>query len=277
MLKALVLLRRHAVAFTAVFLLMGGSAYAAIDSATSAKASKRMLYACVTGTHETLNLGSAEQTCPDGQRKISWNATGEAGARGAAGKPGPQGAAGVKGEAGAAGARGPQGEPGTPGTAGATGDIGPQGTTGPAGPAGPSSIAQFYALMPPDNASTVAAGTDVSFPQNGPAIGTDVTRIAPKTFNLASIGIYRVSFQVSVTEQGQLLLTLNGTDLAYTVAGRANGTSQIVNEVLVQTTTINSVLTVRNTAGNSPALTITPLAGGTRPSSASLIIERVGG
>jgi hypothetical protein len=84
-----------------------------------------------------------------------------------------------------------------------------------------------------------------------------------------------VAFAVSVDEAGQLILTLNGADLAYTVAGRATGTSQIVGEALVETTSINSILTVRNPAGNSTALTVTPLAGGTRPVSATLIIEQL--
>ena len=75
---------------------------------------------------------------------------------------------------------------------------------------------------------------------------------------------------------GQLILTLNGEDLAYTVVGRATGTSQIVGMAIVTTTTINSILTVRNPAGNAAALTITPLAGGTRPVSAHLVIIQIG-
>lgn len=78
-----------------------------------------------------------------------------------------------------------------------------------------------------------------------------------------------------MTEAGQLILTLNGADLAYTVSGRATGTSQIIGMALVQTTVINSILTVRNPAGNSTALTITPVAGGTRPVSAHLVITRL--
>ena len=46
--------------------------------------------------------------------------------------------------------------------------------------------------------------------------------------------------------------------------------------VPVTTTVINSILTVRNLAGNSTALTITPLAGGTRPVSAHLVITQIG-
>src|SRR6202035_4163583 len=117
--------------------------------------------------------------------------------------------------------------------------------------------------MPPDNAATIAPGTDFSFPQDGPLSGSAIARTGPSSFNLANIGTYQVMFQASVTEPGQLILTLNGADLAYTVAGRATGTSQIVGTYLVTTTVVNSILTVRNPAGNSTALTITPVAGGT--------------
>ena len=129
--------------------------------------------------------------------------------------------------------------------------------------------------MPPDNAATVAVSTDVSFPQDGPTSGSSIARTGPSTFNLAVIGTYQVLFQVSVSEAAQLILTLNGSDLAYTVVGRATGTSQIVGLALVTTTFVNSILTVRNPAGNSTALTITPLAGGTRPVSAHLVITKI--
>ncbi len=130
--------------------------------------------------------------------------------------------------------------------------------------------------MPPDNAATVAPGTDVSFPQDGPNSGSGgITRTGPSSFNLSEIGIYQVLFQVSVDEAGQLILTLDGADLAYTVVGRATGTSQIIGLALVETTSINAILTVRNPAGNAAALTITPLAGGTRPVSAHLVITRL--
>jgi len=84
-----------------------------------------------------------------------------------------------------------------------------------------------------------------------------------------------VQFQVSVDEAGQLVLTLNGEDLAYTVSGRAAGTTQIVGMTIVETTSVNSVLTVRNPDGTAAALTITPLAGGTRPVSAHLVITQI--
>ncbi|MBE5748817.1 MAG: hypothetical protein E7344_04225 [Clostridiales bacterium] len=130
--------------------------------------------------------------------------------------------------------------------------------------------------MPPDGATTVAPGADVTFPQNGPNSGTDISRVEPGTFNLAQAGTYYVMFEVSVDEAGQLLLTLNGEDLPYTTVGRATGTSQIVGMALVTTAVENSTLTVRNPAGNPTSLTLTPLAGGTQPVSAHLVIMQIG-
>jgi len=154
------------------------------------------------------------------------------------------------------------------------------GETGPVGPQGPAggllSYADFYALMPPDNSAPIAQGTDVSFPQDGPTSGDGITRAGPDSFLLEEPGVYQVLFQVSADEPGQLILTLNGEDLPYTVAGRATGTTQIVGLSLVQTTTAGSLLTVRSPAGTTPSLTLTPLAGGVRPVSAHLVILRVG-
>ena len=187
------------------------------------------------------------------------------------GPTGPTGAAGPTGDTGPAGAAGPTGDTGPAGAIGATGATGPTG--------GVLSFADFFALMPPDNAATVAPGTDVSFPQNGPTSGAAIARTGPSTFNLSAIGTYQVLFQVSVNEAGQLVLTLDSgagaVEQPYTVVGRATGTSQIVGMALVQTTVINSLLTVRNPASESTALTITPLAGGTEPVSAHLVITQI--
>ena len=149
----------------------------------------------------------------------------------------------------------------------------PEGPQGPVG--GILGYADFYALMPGDNAATVGVGEDVEFPQDGPTSGTTITRLSASEFNLAEIGTYQVLFQVSVDEAGQLVLTLNDEELDYTVVGRATGTSQIVGMALVTTTEENSVLTVRNPEDNATALTITPLAGGTMPVSAHLVITQI--
>lgn len=151
--------------------------------------------------------------------------------------------------------------------------IGPTGATGPQG--GVLDYADFYALMPPDNAATVAPGTDVSFPQDWPNSGASITRTGASTFNLLEIGTYQIYFNVPVSEAGQLELTLNGAPLDYTVVGRATGTSDISGMFLVETTTINSILTVRNPADNAAALTITLLAGGIELVSAHLVIIQI--
>ncbi len=138
-------------------------------------------------------------------------------------------------------------------------------------------FAEFYALMTGDNASTVAAGVGVQFPQDGPSNG-GIVRANASQFVLPEIGTYQVDWQVSVSEAGQLVLGLDigigMEELAETVVGRATGTSQIAGCRLITTTAINSILSVLNPTGNTPALTITPNGGGTHPVSASLVITR---
>jgi hypothetical protein len=188
------------------------------------------------------------------------------------GPTGPTGPTGPPGPTGPTGPTGPQGVPGVPGAPGATGATGAQ---GPPGTAAPTDTAEFFALMPPDNSATVAVGAPVLFPQDGPTVGT-ISRASASTFVLAAIGTYRVSFQVSIFEAGQLELSLDGVALPYTVVGRSTGTTQIVGESLVTTSTADATLEVLNPAGNSNALTIAPIAGGSNPVSASLVIEQVG-
>ena len=242
------------------------------------------------------NCCCTEVTGPQGPQGVQ-------GAQGIQGPQGPQGIQGIPGETGPAGPQGPVGETGPAGPqgpVGATGAVGPQGPigltgpagpqgpvgeTGPAGPQGPIgetgpaggvlAYADFYALMPPDNAATVAPGTDVSLPQDGPNSGTDILRADDSTFTLSAIGTYLVMFQVSVTEAGQLVLTLNDQEIPYTVTGRAGGTTQITGMALVDTTAVDATLTLRNPEGTAAALTITPLAGGTEPVSAHLTILRI--
>ena len=171
---------------------------------------------------------------------------------------------------------GPQGPMGPQGIAGPQGPVGPQGPIGETGPQGPAgtvlAFADFFALMPPDNAGTITAGEDVAFPQDGPNSGSGISRESAVSFVLDEPGTYLVQFQVTPGEGGQLVLTLNGDELPYTVAGREAGAAQIVGMALITTTATDSVLTVRNPAGSNPPLTLTPSAGGTEPVSAHLII-----
>ena len=136
----------------------------------------------------------------------------------------------------------------------------------------------FFGLMPGDNSATVAPGTAVSFPQNGPTNGI-ILRQSASTFLLKNIGTYEILFQVSVTEAGQLDIALNsGTgflEIPNSVVGRATGASQIVGISLIDVTFSNTVLAIWNPSGNSTALTITPLAGGAHPVSCHLVIKQI--
>jgi hypothetical protein len=135
-------------------------------------------------------------------------------------------------------------------------------------------FADFYALMPPDNAATVPIGGDVAFPQDGQASGA-LVRASSTAFVLPAVGTYQVMVAVTTNESGQLILTLDGVELPETVVGRAIGSNQIVGTFIVKTTVANSILTVRNPAGNPTALTISPFAGGTRAVSAHLVITQL--
>ncbi len=139
---------------------------------------------------------------------------------------------------------------------------------------GPLAFSEFYALMPGDNTATIAPGTAINFPQNGPTNGI-ITRSSANQFILPDVGIYQINWQVSVSEAAQLILQLNGTELTNTTVGRATGTSQIVGNTIIITTLPNSILSVVNATGNTPAITITPTAGGTRAVSATLVITRI--
>ena len=244
----------------------GASGEAAMTGATGGTGSTGPTGPCCTGA-----AGVTGPTGFDG-------GTGPTGPGGATGEVGPTGIDGTTGIAGPTGATGEAGPTGIDGTTGPTGPC-CTGATGAAGPTGADgglvgAFADFFALMPGDNADTVAPGTPVDFPQDGPNSG-DITRASASEFVIPDIGTYQVFFQVPVTEAGQLQLELNGAPLAYTVVERATGASQIVGKFIIETTVINSTLRVINPAGNPTALTITPLAGGASPVSAHLIIERL--
>ena len=146
----------------------------------------------------------------------------------------------------------------------------------PGGPGIPGAIgileySDFYAL---DNPGPIAIGAAVPFPTDGATSGT-IARITSSTFNLPAAGTYLVQFQVDVSNAGQLMLTLNGVDLAATVVGRATGSTQIVGIYLVTTSAVNSTLAVVNPSGNPVALTLPANDGGSLPISDHLSILRI--
>jgi len=188
----------------------------------------------------------------------------------------PTGPTGLSGQTGLSG---PTGLSGTTGPTGLSGSVGPTGMIGNTGPAGLQGgilgAVDFYALMPNDNSATIAPGTNIQFPNNGPIVGTNITRLDASTFNLVTPGSYLVQFQVSINEPGQLCILLNSIELSYTVVGRATGTNQLVGLSIINTNIPNSIISIRNPASETTALTLTPLAGGTNPVSAHLVIVQL--
>ena len=212
--------------------------------------------------------------------------TGPTGLQGLPGLPGlgftgPTGLSGGTGFTGATGLgftgfTGPTGF----GFTGPTGLGGLTGFTGPTGlPGTPGIVAfgNFFALATAIGA-TVAAGTPVPFPLDGPTSG-DILRVGPGEFALPDPGTYQILFQASVDEPGQLVIGLDQgvgvVELGYTVVGRATGTSQIVGMSYVTTTVPNAVISIRNPTAAPTALTLTPFAGGPAATSASLLITQV--
>ena len=221
--------------------------------------------------------GATGPTGPSGGPVGPTGSTGPTGATGATGATG----VGTTGATGATGVTGPSGGP--IGPTGPTGATGPSG--GPAGPAGPTgatgatggllAFAMFYGTSPADYGSTIALGAAVPFPHAGPTSGAGITAASSSSFTLAAAGTYKVTWNASINEAGQLQLALGGVPVANTCVGRATGINQIVGCTVITTGTPNQVLSVINPAGNSTALTVTPNAGGTVASSATLVIERL--
>jgi hypothetical protein len=209
---------------------------------------------------------------------------GPAGDTGGTGEVGPAGPSGGIGTEGLTGPTGPPGDIGTEGLTGptgppgatATGANGATGDTGPTGPGASGDYAEFYALMPTDNPATVAGGAAVQFPRDGSNIGL-ITRLggSPSIFVLPNIGTYRVVFIVTISEGGQLVIDLNGTELPNTVFGQVAAESQINGNVLITTTSADDTIAIENPIGAGTALTMTPSAGGAQPVVATLIIEQL--
>jgi hypothetical protein len=136
-------------------------------------------------------------------------------------------------------------------------------------------FSDFYGLMPFDNPTSIAPNSSIAFPRDGVNSGGGILRISPYEFLLPNIGIYEITFHVSVTEPCQIVIALNATEILSSVVGRATGTSQLFGVSLVQTSIINSIISINNPAGETTAITITPFAGGVLPVSARLIIKQL--
>lgn len=123
---------RHAtvVAYLALFIALGGSAYAVSGGSTG------KIRACVSRSGVLRVLRGAH--CSKGQKLLVWNQQGIQGPQGGSGAQGPPGPQGTQGSQGTSGSAGPQGVTGPRGT------TGPRGVTGPTGPTGTVNTSQFY-------------------------------------------------------------------------------------------------------------------------------------
>ena len=121
----------------------------------------------------------------------------------------------------------------------------------------------------------VMPGDDVAFPEDGPSSGGGIARASDSSFTLAEPGTYLVQFTLTAKDSGQLALTLNDTELDYTIFGRYAGMTQLNGAALVTTESANAVLTVRNPSGNTTCVNLSPEACGEQPVSAHLVIIRL--
>jgi hypothetical protein len=100
------------VAYLALFVALGGSAYAVGGSGTAP-----LIHACYVKRTGALSVLQGN-SCPRGTHPISWSQNGVAGGTGPPGSPGQQGPAGSSGQQGSTGQQGPAGQPGAPGATG---------------------------------------------------------------------------------------------------------------------------------------------------------------
>ena len=91
---------------------------------------------------------------------------------------------------------------------------------------------------------------------------------------MTDAGTYLILFEASVTQAGQLILAVNGTETASTAVGRSGGGGQIVG-MTIQALPAGATLQVRNPTGNVTPLTLTPTAGGNAPVNAHLIVVQL--
>lgn len=122
-----------------------------------------------------------------------------------------------------------------------------------------------------DSSMSIPPGDAIDFSNNGPMFGTQISSNG-SSFTLYDPGYYYVSFNVPVSEAGQLCVSLNDIVQEYTMVGRDTSTSQLIGTFIILTTEIGTTLKIINPSNNPTTLTITPSAGGSNPVSVHLVI-----
>lgn len=138
-----------------------------------------------------------------------------------------------------------------------------------------NSFADFYAVVPPDDNVAIPAGGDIQFPEDGPMNGKCIVRKGLSSFRLRDRGTYLVMFEVDITTIGQLVITVNDVEQNYTVFGSAVALGKITGMALIRTRSRNSIITIRNPLGAAAPLLVVPSAGGSRASTAHLVITQL--
>lgn len=99
--KGLAFIRRHGVAFAALFLALGGTSYAVTTAGFVSHSG--VITACANTRSGKVRLVKSGARCHRGEQRLAWN---QRGFRGKTGAPGPTGKTGATGPSGATGATG---------------------------------------------------------------------------------------------------------------------------------------------------------------------------
>ena len=183
-------------AFVAVALVMGGTAFASIPDSAG------VIHGCyVTGTGQLRVYDSESFTskkCAPNEKSLNWNQQGPAGPAGPAGSAGP------------------------------TGPAGPAGPTGPQGPAGTSGAAHAYFATDSnevDGASSHNIGVLSNLPAGTYLVWADVEAYA--VFDNSSIGIALLNGDQNqdLNPSGGVRLAIDGNGESVAISGAATVTS----------------------------------------------------
>ena len=160
----------------------------------------------------------------------------------------------------------------------------------------PASRAEFFGMTAVvgnvganDYAATIPVSTGVAnqgvpFPRAGFSSGVAIPQPTHDSFHLARGGSYRVEFNISIVEAGNLMIESSQDGIAWVAAshekslvGRATGTSLINGSSIVTAPNdVDMYIRIANPTGGLSALTVETAAGsGTRAHVGILSIERI--
>jgi len=217
-------------------------------------------------------------------------ATGTPGVIGQTGPTGYTGAAGLTGGIGVTGATGTPGTIGITGPAGATGATGTPGTIGPTGPTGPAGVATLSSALYAQLGAQTGVGAGQPFTYTTTILSTSsvtsTTAVFDKPFTtsgtiftLANIGRYEINYQMAYPTDGGVVLYLGSTIptmavLPYTMIGKTPD-GAVMGNVIIETTTTNSFLSVNAAAGNAAAIVISGYSSSSNQSATTISIKQI--